>query len=139
MAVIEGGKGFSRLIAEYAREVKDDINTVLGEVMTEWQAETIRGWPVDKGYSRSTISTPRNEGQGVWSFSVTAEYAGVIEYGGYRVVGPKTHQVGAQVLPGGIAVNGGIYPTQRPAAPVRRGMSKVKSQIGSILASKVRR
>ena len=51
-------------------------------------------------------------------------YAGVIEFGGYPGVGPKTERVGGQQLAPGIEINDGIYPKQRPAAPVRRGLAK---------------
>jgi hypothetical protein len=89
--------------------------------------ETRDGWPVaaiNSKNSKGTISQPLQVEIGTWRFTVAAPYASIIEYGGYRGVGPKTSQRSPELLPGGLAINGGIYPTQVPSAPLRRAMSK---------------
>lgn len=84
------------------------------------------GWPVDTGASRAAWSGPLRVAEGHYRLINSMSYAATIEYGGYPVVGPKTAQVGAHTLPGGISVGGGIYPTQKPVAPVRQAMSRRK-------------
>lgn len=84
------------------------------------------GWPVDTGASRAAWSGPFKVGEGHYRLINPMVYAAVIEYGGYPSPGPKTALVGPQILPGGIQVGGGVYPTQRPVAPVRQAMSKRK-------------
>lgn len=84
------------------------------------------GWPVDTGASRAAWSGPFKVAEGHYRLINPMVYAPVIEYGGYPSPGPKTAQVGAQLLPGGISVGSGVYPTQRPVAPVRQAMSRRK-------------
>lgn len=88
------------------------------------------GWPIGPpphgGTSRAAWSGPFKVAEGHYRLINPMVYAAVIEYGGYPSPGPKTAQVGPQILPGGIQVGGGVYPTQRPVAPVRQAMSKRK-------------
>lgn len=84
------------------------------------------GWPVDTGASRAAWSGPFKVADGHYRLTNPMVYAAVIEYGGYPSPGPKTAQVGPQILPGGIQVGGRVYPTQKPVAPVRQAMSKRK-------------
>lgn len=131
------GETLERLIRKWAEKKGKDLDVTVGEVATEWAASTIEGWPVDTGYSRASIEAPRKIGYAHWQFRITADYARVIEYGGYRGVGPKTVSKPAEILPGGIAVGGGIFPSQRPSAPLRRGKSKIKVELAKELGVKV--
>ena len=102
-------RSLDRIIQEQANLLMDDIKI---------------GWPVDTGASRAAWQGPiRNEFAG-YSLRNQIVYAAVIEFGGYRGVGPKTSEVGAFLLPGGIFVDGGIFSIQRPPAPVRQALSK---------------
>ena len=126
---IPKGKGLKGVLQQLGAQVGNHSDEAMEPLMQFWQRDTIINWPVDTGFSRSSITTPHKVGKGVWRFEVTANYARVIEYGGYRGVGPKTHQVGAHSLPGGIEINEGIYVTQRPTAPMRRAQSEVKLRL----------
>ena len=79
--------------------------------------------------SRASIEAPRRVGQGEWEFRITANYAGVIEYGGYSGVGPKTARQSGEQLDSDVSINPGIYPTQRPSAPLRRGLAKTRREL----------
>lgn len=128
------GRTISDVIESYANQVQRNTREYMFVLITKWQRYTIIGWPVDTGYSRASIDNPREVGEGVWQFRITANYAWVIEHGGYRGVGPKTTQVGSTILPGGIEINSGIYVKQRPAAPLRQGLSKIRLEVAQAAA-----
>jgi len=112
------------VLGAWGKRVALKMDDVAMQEASEMRSEIIEGWPVDTGASRAAWQGPVKVGHAHYRLSNDYEYAPVIEYGGYPGVGPKTEQVGAHVLPGGIEVNRGIYPSQRPAAPVRRAISK---------------
>lgn len=116
-------------VSRTARAKADrNIRQESGILKTDIQA----GWPVgdstDEDYihSRDAWSGPFRVAEGHYRLINPMDYAGPIEYGTYPGVGPKTAQVSGQTLPGGITVGSGIYPTQKPIAPVRQAMSKRK-------------
>ena len=111
-------------IQAHTRRELRSLDRVIREQATLLRNDIVTGWPVETGASRAAWQGPFKEGPASYVLRNNMVYAAVIEFGGYRGVGPKTAQVGAFFLPGGIGVNGGIYPTQRPAAPVRQGLSK---------------
>lgn len=115
-----------RLLQKYAQETKQNVDKVVEDQIKLFKSDTEAGWPTDTFFSIESIGEPEHVAFAHWRFRITAPYAGVIEYGGYPGVGPKTSQQAGTILPGGIAVGGGIYPTQRPSAPVRRALSKRK-------------
>ena len=119
----------SRKITEFLNESEDRAEKVISKAIHDWQADTVRGWPVDKGFSRASIESPSKVAKGHWEFHITAAYAGVIEYGGYPGVGPKTAEMGPEDLGDGVDINAGIYPTQRPQAPLRRALAKTRREI----------
>ena len=90
-----------------------------------WMRETDKNWPVDTGYSRASITIPERIEPGYWQFRITAKYAGVIEYGLYPGVGPKTSEEGPASFGNGVEVSKRIFPTQKPYAPLRRAKAKV--------------
>ena len=114
----------TRDIEAYARKVNADLDREFLRQATLLRNDIVIGWPVDTGVSRAAWQGPIKEGFAQYSLRNNVVYSPVIEYGGYRGVGAKTAELGAQFLPGGIQINGGIYPTQRPAAPVRQALSK---------------
>lgn len=120
------GKGLAGLLQAYQVQVKGDADEVARQQIGEMRSDIIRGWPIDTTASRGAWQGPTKIGEAHYQLRNDYPYAATIEYGGYPGVGPKTEQLGAQVLPGGIEINGGIYPTQKPAAPVRQAISKRK-------------
>ena len=133
------------------RKLKDIVNTYHVQVMSASDKEmgrlanlgvryTTIGWPVANpggGYSRGSITAAEKVAERHYRWRITAVYAGVIEYGGYRGVGPKTAAHGTHTLPGGIEINEGIYVTQRPTAPLRRALSKIKLELAKTGATNI--
>lgn len=134
------------LIAAYGHRVVSQVDDVARMQTADMRDDIVQGWPVgDRDGSRDEIAHSRDAWEGPikvghahYRLTNPYVYAPVIEYGGYPGVGPKTERVGAQVLPGGIAVNGGIYPSQRPAAPVRQAMSRRVLPLNQSLANVMR-
>lgn len=114
----------AQLVRSYGEKVISQIDSIARAEAGELRDEIVKGWPVDTGASRAGWQGPAKVAEGVYRLRNDYDYAPTIEYGGYPGVGPKTEVVGSHVLPGGIAVNSGIYPSQRPAAPVRQAISK---------------
>lgn len=125
---------FSRLVERVGNRLMDQSEEVAWQLMTNWHTYTIQGLPVDTGHLKSTVTSPHRAGPGVLRFEITANYAVVVEYGGYRGVGPKTAERPPETLPGAIVIGGGIFATQVPSAPLRRAKSRVKMEIAAILA-----
>jgi hypothetical protein len=86
--------------------------------------------PVDTGFFRAGWRGPARGARFPsileWVLTNPTPYAATIEFGGYKGVGPKTRREPAQVFPGGIRVGAGIFPTQKPHAPVRRSLSRTR-------------
>lgn len=130
-------KSLSQLIRAYGDRVRAKVNDVARSETGQLRDEIIKGWPVDTGASRAGWQGPLQKGYAFYELRNEYPYAATIEYGGYPGVGPKTEKVGAHVLPGGIQVRGGIYPSQKPAAPLARAISKrivaFKTELGAVI------
>lgn len=133
----EVGRSLANLIVDYGRRVERDIETVMHEKAKVLREKIIEGWPVDTYRSRNAWQGPLKVGYAHFELRNDIPYAVIIETGGYRGVGPKTHHEGPTLLPGGIAVGGGIFPTQRPSHPVARAFSalnvEVRDELGKVL------
>ena len=114
----------TQLVQQYGNRRRQQADEVARVEAGFFRDEIVKGWPVDTGASRAAWQGPTKVGHAHYRLSNLMDYAWVIEYGGYPGIGPKTERVGAHVLPGGIQVGGGIFPKQRPAAPLRRAISK---------------
>ena len=117
-------KSLAQLVRSYGEKVVSQMDDIARQETGELRDDIVQGWPVDTGASRAGWQGPTKVAHAHYRLRNDYDYAAVIEYGGYPGVGPKTERVGSHVLPGGVAVNGGIYPSQRPAAPVRQAISK---------------
>lgn len=114
----------SQLVKRYGDDCRAEADEVTRVEAGHLRDEIIKGWPVDTGASRAAWQGPTKVGHAHYRLRNDIDYAATIEYGGYPGVGPKTERIGAHVLPGGVEVGGGIFPKQKPAAPVRRAISK---------------
>lgn len=80
--------------------------------------------PVDTGALRNSWSPPTARGSDlIWGTGTPLYYAPVLEYGGYRRVGPRTVQIGGGDLGVGFVAGAGIYSTQAPLGFVRRALA----------------
>ena len=122
----------------FLRLVERDLETVLDRMSLLLLREVQLGWPVDSGVSRAawTLGHAR---QLIREIVNTSAYARVIEFGGYPGVGPKTVQRGAEQLPGEISIGAGIFPSQRPSAPLRRALAKIQPELDRQVADVIRR
>ena len=130
----EIGRDLGRLVKRYADRVERDLNREMFRYANILRNYIIELTPVDTGLLRSAWQGPIRIGFAHYELRNNIIYGPVVEFGGYKGVGPKTAEIGAILLPAGIAVNAGIYPIQRPHAMVRRGLSRVAVQLRDDLA-----
>ena len=131
-------KTLAQLVRDYGETCTSRMDDIARDEAGRLRDDIIEGWPVDTGASRAGWQGPTKVGESHYRLQNDYEYAPTIEYGGYPGVGPKTEKVGSHVLPGGVAVNAGIYPSQRPAAPVRRAISKRSLPLREAIARGIR-
>lgn len=122
-------QSYIRALERFADTVERDLDILAQQSLLLALRRIQQGWPVDSGISRLSWSTPRRRGPRDWEIINTARYAAVIEFGGYPGVGPKTVALGGEQLPGDIRIASGIFPSQRPSAPVRRSQSAAVPEI----------
>lgn len=85
--------------------------------------------PVDTGALKANRSPAVAVSRGTritWSTGYTLPYAGVLEYGGYPGVGPKTVALGGGDLGAGFVGGAGIYSRQAPLGWVRKALAAVR-------------
>ena len=115
---------FNQRLSQFLRQTQGDAERTVFETALDVLSDTVTGWPRDTGISADSWWGPQRVGPAAFQIGNPWGYARVIESGGYRGVGPKTHRFGPQVLTGGITIPAGIYPRQKPAAPLRRALAK---------------
>lgn len=121
------------LILLYAQKVQADVDPVMRQKGGDLRTYAVEGSPVDTGAFRAAWQGPTKLGHAHYEVRNETDYGPIIELGGYRGVGPKTSEQGGETLPGGIPIGPGIYPTQRPAAPMRRAVSRVYVEVAQEL------
>ena len=115
---------FARSLAQFARVTERDLDGIVAGTAAQVLADTQRGWPVDEGVSRAAWRRER-VGFAHQRLRNPTVYARTIEFGGYRGTGPKTERIGpASLLPSGLRTDAGIYPSQRPNAPLTRALNR---------------
>lgn len=118
---------FNQRLAQFVAASMRSAEQVVFEVASDVLGDTQEGWPVaevDGGLSRAAWWGPRKVGAASYQIGNPVRYAGVIEFGGYPSPGEKTAPFGPVVLPGDFSINQGVYPRQKPAAPLRRALAK---------------
>jgi len=135
--VVKGVRGaLSSVIDRFQRRAEARFDEEMRKEAGLVREDIITGWPIDTGASRAGWQGPIKI-VGGYQLRNDYPYASTIEYGTYPGVGPKTVAVGSTTLPGGININKGIYPSQRPAAPVRRALSKSRLRINRDIQHRV--
>lgn len=130
-------RDLTRLLTRYAIRVARDLDEVIRDMAYELLNDILLHWPVDSGLSRAAWQGPYRVSYAHWRVVNAIPYAIVIEFGGYPGVGPKTAEEGGTSLPGNVNINPGIYPIQKPSAPVRRALSRaivrIKAEIENVV------
>ena len=130
---------FARTLTRISQRTERDLDTEVLTSTAELKAGVQKGWPRLTGTSVGAWEGPLRFGRLHWGIRNSVVYAHVIEFGGYPGVGPKTIQFAGEILADGIVVNEGIYPRQKPAAPVRRNLAQVGPQFRQNIRAIVRR
>ena len=136
VAIILDTARFSARLAQFAAATGRDTEQVVFEVAAQVLGDTQAGWPVaeiDGGASRAAWWGPRRIGPLAVQIGNPLIYAKVIEYGGYPGVGPKTERFSGTRLTGSFPINPGVYPRQKPQAPLRRALSKTYGTMGKAI------
>lgn len=123
------GQTLSQAVREVPAGMMPKLDAIMREQTTQLRNDIVMGWPVRTGASRAAWQGPIKVSEAHYRVQNPIDYAPVIEYGGYRGVGPKTERQPAQILQGDVEINSGIFPTQRPHAPVRRALSKRQMEL----------
>ena len=137
-------RNIARRVADLYDQVGKNADQEAHRLTKFWRDDDELNWPIAATNSKrsvDTISEPTRVGVAHYRFQITAPYAHIIEMGRYPGVGPKT----ARQIPYTISVPGenvtipaGIYPTQKPSAPNKRGKAKVLRKMSVETEQKLR-
>ena len=111
-------------LAQFLAVTTQETAHVVAEVAAQVKADTQIGWPIDSGASRAGWTDPRQVGPLAYQISNPFRYSLPIEYGLYAHPGAKTEYFPGTRLLGGLVIEPGVFPRQRPAAPLRRALAK---------------
>lgn len=78
--------------------------------------------PVDTGALKRSRTRSRRRGKLRWQLDYPLPYAPILEYGGFRGIGPRTIHAGPADLGAGFQAPAGIYSKQAPLGWVRRAL-----------------
>ena len=116
-------QAFVRAIYAFLTATNQDTERWI-ETLTQRLRIRIMGYtPVDTGRLRNSWRSRKvhaTEGR----VSTDVEYAPVVEYGGYKGVGPRTVQAGPFAFGMDLVAGPGIYSTQAPGGMVRKAMAE---------------
>lgn len=116
-------RSFTQAMRRFAERSELGGERVLRMTALSVQTDVTDHWPRDTGQSAGKWQVRRLSRE-EYELRNRAPYAVTIEFGGYPGVGPKTVRLGPQRLAEGIVTNAGIYPKQKPAAPLRRALAR---------------
>lgn len=117
---------FQSDMGRYAQRVRTDGSKATRDQMTNVRQVLIATSPVDTGFLQAhwgPIEEASTGTQIVFRVENPTEYGPILEYGGYRRVGPKTVALGGGDLGQGFVAAGGIYSQQAPLGWVRRALA----------------
>jgi hypothetical protein len=121
---------FAQDMQRFVQQVRANATTAVHAQMAATRAVLVSTSPVDTGALQGQWGAVQDDSSGdVIAASVenTAPYATILEYGGYRGVGPRTVQLGGGDLGAGFVAGGGIYSRQAPLGWVRRGLAQARA------------
>lgn len=121
--IVPGMQRLNRRLWQWVSLTPHLVDQTATEFITDVKADIQAGWPVASGASRGAWDGPKRVAPRTYILVNPVVYAWVIEYGRYPGVGPKTEKISGMDLGEGFRVNAGIYPRQKPAAPVRRALA----------------
>ena len=127
---------FNRRLTQFLATTTRDAEQVIFETAAQVLGDTQEGWPVaevDGGASRAAWWGPRKVAALAYQIGNPLIYSKVIEYGGYPGPGAKTERFSGTRLAGGFTINPGVFPRQKPQAPLRRALAKNYGELGKAI------
>lgn len=118
---------FERVVGQCIRKVRTGGARVVQKHTGTVRKLVIATSPVDtRALQRSwgTVMTGGDEDHPWASVANSAPYAPILEYGGYRGVGPRTVRLGGGDLGAGFQAGAGIYSRQAPLGWVRKALAR---------------
>jgi len=80
--------------------------------------------PIDTRALQKSRTRVHKRGKLRWSTEYPKDYAGVLEFGGYPGVGPRTMKAGPGDLGAGFTARAGVYSKQAPLGWVRKALAQ---------------
>lgn len=116
---------FAAHLKGYGTRLRTQGGQMVREEMDAVRSTIVATTPVDTGALRRSWSPVRRRGDALtWGVSTDLPYAPILEYGGYRGVGPKTVALGGGDLGESFVAGAGIYSKQAPLGWVRRALAQ---------------
>ncbi len=112
-------------MGRFAQRLQTEGGRVVRDQMTTTRQVIVQTTPVDTGNLQTHWGPVQERSTGqllVYGVENPVEYGPLLEYGGYRGVGPRTTRLGGGDLGGGFVAGGGIYSTQAPLGFVRKAL-----------------
>ena len=108
-----------RTVADKLRELG---NRATHDQMVSTRQMIVNTTPVDTGDLQAAWSPVEQSGDLTYQVRNDTPYGALLEYGGYRRVGPRTVQLGGGDLGLGFVAGGGVYSKQAPLGFVRKAL-----------------
>ena len=113
---------FQNHMTAFSRTFEAMADQAVRQSMEEAGARMDTTVPVDTGALHSNRSAVTSTKPLTWGTGYSLDYATILEYGGYRRVGPKTVRLGGGEIGEGFVGAAGIYAKQAPMGWVRKAM-----------------
>lgn len=126
---------FTGRLTQFLAQTPAETDTIVRTETEDLLGYLRRTAAVDTGAYRASWGSPEARGPQAYAVTNTQPYAVVLEYGGYRGVGPRTVRLGARDLGEGFVAGSGIYSTQEPHGHVRKGLVRTKPRLLRRLAA----
>ena len=122
---------FTSDMRTYAQRVQTEGAQATHVQMADVRQVVIATTPVDTGFLQAHWGPVEDVSAGsmiAYRIQNPTTYGPIVEYGGYRGVGPRTIAVGGGDLGAGFHAGGGIYSQQAPLGWVRKALARAWPQ-----------
>ena len=130
---------FKTTMRDYRTLVEQQGDAAMRTILTTIGAVMDTTAPVDTGALRANRSPVRRVGRLTYATGYTLPYAPVLEYGGYRGVGPKTVELGGGAIDEEFIAGAGIYSRQAPLGWVRKALAQARPLLAPTILDLVQR
>lgn len=113
---------FHAKLQSFQQLLRSNASKAVHDQMIKVRGDIINTTPVDTGNLRAHWSTVRQRSELSWGIGNDRMYAPILEYGGYKRVGPRTIEAGPADLGEGFEAPEGIYSQQAPLGWTRKAL-----------------